>query len=58
VPLGFGLDANLAEATFRPWLRRLVADGILIPDVARDRPANLVDFIERLGVEGDPTCVV
>src|SRR5258707_282869 len=49
VSLGLGLDSNLAEAAIPPRIRRLVADSILIPDIARHGPADLVDFIQRLG---------
>ncbi len=54
VSLGLGLDANLAKAAVPPGIGRLVADGVLIPDVARNRPADFVHFIQRLGEECDP----
>ena len=53
VAFGLGFDANRAEAAGGSGIRGLVADGVLILDVARHFPADFIDFIECLGKKRD-----
>src|SRR5713101_7155047 len=48
VAFHFGFDSDLPEAAAGPGIRWLVANGVLIANVVRDLPADLVYFIQRL----------
>src|SRR5215472_969274 len=50
---GFGINADLAEASRILRIGRFVTDGVLIPYVVGDRAADGVDFVERLRKERD-----
>jgi len=58
VAFGFGFDHHLAKAAGAPGVGGFVADGVLVADVAGNGATDLVDFIERLGKEGNASGVL
>src|SRR5208337_2347572 len=52
VSFRLGLHANRAEASARPWISWPVSNGVLIADVARYLPADLVYPVESGGEKG------
>src|SRR6266568_3577890 len=48
---GFDLDASISALGLRP--ERLVADGVLVADVVRDRLGDGIHFAEVPGEEGN-----
>src|ERR1700722_3523667 len=55
VAFGLGLDVHRAKAPRTPWIRRLVADGVLAADIAGHGAADLIHFIKRPREKGDAT---
>src|SRR5256885_670269 len=53
MPLGFGIHVYCAEATLTARLSRLIANRILVPNVARNGLADLVHFVQRLRKKRD-----
>lgn len=54
VPFGLCFYSNLTEAAGPLGICRLISDGVLIPDVMRYLPADLIHFVQRLGKKRQP----
>src|ERR1700732_2411146 len=48
VTLGFRVHADLPKTTAGSRIRWLISNGVLIPDVVRHLPADLIHFVQRL----------